>query len=160
MEWRTGAVYRRGWHSPGDDGNAVLGEVWCHAIGLTLHGDYNQDGVLDNGDLLRLDVGIRNLDFFYDLDLNGTADVNDRNFWVKELAKTSFGDADLNGTFDTLDLIRVFVAGEYNDGIAGNSTWETGDWTGDREFDSGDLIALFRMEDSLHRSIGRCRNQS
>ena len=35
-------------------------------------------------------------------------------------------------------------AGEYDDDIAGNSTWNTGDWNGDGEFDSGDLVAAFQ----------------
>ena len=38
----------------------------------------------------------------------------------------------------------VFQAGEHEDVIAGNSTWATGDWNGDGEFDSGDLIVAFQ----------------
>ncbi|MCA9213297.1 MAG: hypothetical protein KDB27_09545, partial [Planctomycetales bacterium] len=32
---------------------------------------------------------------------------------------------------------------EYEDGIAGNSTWATGDWNGDGDFDSSDFVAAF-----------------
>jgi hypothetical protein len=35
-------------------------------------------------------------------------------------------------------------AGEYEDGIAMNSVWSTGDWNGDGEFDSGDLVVSFQ----------------
>ncbi|MFC1758874.1 hypothetical protein ACFL2H_08910, partial [Planctomycetota bacterium] len=37
----------------------------------------------------------------------------------------------------------IFSAGQYEDAIAGNSTWETGDWNGDTEFNSGDFVAAF-----------------
>lgn len=39
----------------------------------------------------------------------------------------------------------VFQAGQYEDSILRNSTWSTGDWTGDGEFDSADLIAAFEL---------------
>lgn len=51
------------------------------------------------------------------------------------------GDANRDTRFDSRDLVAVFSSGEYDDGIPGNSTWETGDWTGDFEFDSSDLVA-------------------
>ncbi len=53
------------------------------------------------------------------------------------------GDSNRDGVFDSSDLIFVFAAGEYEDGIAGNSTWEEGDWNGDGDFDSSDLIVAF-----------------
>ena len=48
---------------------------------------------------------------------------------VNELLR-SHHDAEhfLDGVFDTGDMTRVFVAGQYEDGIRGNSTWSTGDW--------------------------------
>ena len=75
-------------------------------------------------------------------DLNGDGQVNDgdREYWVKDLQGTHFGDANLDLVIDSEDLIQVFQAGEYEDGIAGNSVWATGDWTGDLEFTSDDLI--------------------
>ncbi len=57
------------------------------------------------------------------------------------VAEYGAGDANKDGHFDGIDLIIVFEAGEYDDGIDQNSTWSTGDWTGDREFDSSDLVA-------------------
>jgi hypothetical protein len=50
------------------------------------------------------------------------------------------GDANIDGIFNSTDLIDVLANGEYEDGIAGNSTWSEGDWTNDGEFNSGDLI--------------------
>ncbi|MEZ6119986.1 MAG: hypothetical protein R3C28_25910 [Pirellulaceae bacterium] len=41
-------------------------------------------------------------------------------------------------------MVNVFVAGEYEDAIDGNSTWATGDWSGNGEFDSADLVLAFQ----------------
>ena len=57
---------------------------------------------------------------------------------------TFFGDANLDGEFNSLDLVMVVQAGEYEDDIALNSTWSTGDWNGDRDFDSGDFVTAFQ----------------
>ncbi|MCA9212474.1 MAG: hypothetical protein KDB27_05385 [Planctomycetales bacterium] len=53
------------------------------------------------------------------------------------------GDSNLDGAFDSGDLVRVFASGEYEDNVDGNSTWEDGDWNGDGDFDSSDLIVAF-----------------
>lgn len=50
------------------------------------------------------------------------------------------GDANIDGVFNSTDLIEVLANGEYEDNIAGNSSWSEGDWTNDNEFDSGDLV--------------------
>ena len=56
---------------------------------------------------------------------------------------TWVGDADLNQVFDSSDLVAVFIAGQYEDGIPMNSGWAEGDWNGDGEFDSADFVAAF-----------------
>lgn len=55
------------------------------------------------------------------------------------------GDVNADGRFDSADLIQVFLAGEYEDDVTGNSTFEDGDWNGDGEFDSADLVFAFRL---------------
>ena len=54
------------------------------------------------------------------------------------------GDTNLDGEFNSRDLVRVFQVGEYEDKVLGNSTWATGDWNADADFTSGDLIAAFQ----------------
>jgi hypothetical protein len=54
------------------------------------------------------------------------------------------GDSNGDGIFNSSDLIVVFQAGEYEDGVPQNSTFEEGDWNGDQEFDSGDLVLAFQ----------------
>ena len=58
---------------------------------------------------------------------------------------TTFGDANLDGVFDLTDLELVVQAGEYDDGIATNSGWASGDWDGDDDFTSDDLLAAFQQ---------------
>lgn len=50
------------------------------------------------------------------------------------------GDVNLDGRFDSSDLLLVFQAGEYEDAVAQNSHWFEGDWNGDREFNSRDFV--------------------
>ena len=48
------------------------------------------------------------------------------------------GDVNLDGVFDSRDLIIVFQQGKYESGEA--ATWATGDWNCDGEFNAADLI--------------------
>ena len=58
-----------------------------------------------------------------------------------------YGDANLDGVFDSTDFVQIFQTGEYEDEVFGNSEWHEGDWNGDGEFDSSDLILAFRNGD-------------
>lgn len=114
-------------------------------------GDANADEVLDLRDVNPLLERIQSLSRIdsrydnprYDLDNDLKVTTADLAIWVKDLKKTWFGDANLDGLFDSNDLVSVFAAAEYEDGIRGNSSWETGDWNGDGEFDSGDFVVAF-----------------
>ena len=78
-----------------------------------------------------------------DVDNDGDIDFDDRHAWVMTIANTYFGDSNLDGQFDSRDLVTVFQAAEYEDDIASNSTWSEGDWNGDGEFDTKDLVLAF-----------------
>lgn len=80
----------------------------------------------------------------YDVDNNGTLNEADRQYWVKSIVHSYFGDANLDGSFNSGDLVSVFAAGQYEDSVLGNSTWATGDWSGDAEFTTDDLIVAFQ----------------
>jgi hypothetical protein len=88
-----------------------------------------------------------------DMDGDGDLDVlsahgnADKIAWYENLSNPlvpKIGDANDDGIFDSSDLVAVFQAGEYEDGIPQNSTFAEGDWNGDREFDSGDLVLAFQ----------------
>jgi hypothetical protein len=55
------------------------------------------------------------------------------------------GDSNHDGRFDSSDFVVVFQAGEYEDGVPGNSTFEEGDWNGDGDFDSTDFVFVFTL---------------
>ena len=54
------------------------------------------------------------------------------------------GDSNGDGRFDPSDLILVFQAGEFEDEINGNSSFQEGDWNEDGDFDTSDLIVAFQ----------------
>ena len=69
--------------------------------------------------------------------------MDDLDYWVHKARQTFFGDANLDGEFNSADLTTVFLAGEYEDAIEENSTWEEGDWNADRDFTSKDMVMAF-----------------
>ena len=110
-----------------------------------LRGDFNNDQVVNatDIDLLSAEVVAGTNNSAFDLNSDGAVNQADRTEWIDVINNTYVGDSDLNGVFDSGDFVKVFSAGQYEDDIAGNSTWETGDWNGDTEFDSGDFVAAF-----------------
>ncbi|MEZ6118187.1 MAG: hypothetical protein R3C28_16680 [Pirellulaceae bacterium] len=110
-------------------------------------GDINGDGLVDVTDLNQVISDANTSDVYWlRSDTNGDFRVNtqDVHAWVKEITQTSIGDANLDGKFDSNDFVQVFTAGQYEDNIVANSTWDTGDWNGDQEFDTADFVAAFQ----------------
>jgi hypothetical protein len=108
-------------------------------------GDFNGNRALDVADLDLLSAAIRagSADLRFDVNKDRFVTTTDRQVWVTELKGTYFGDSNLDGEFNTADLVSVFQAGEYEDDFIENSTWATGDWDGNGEFNSRDLILAF-----------------
>lgn len=64
---------------------------------------------------------------------------------IRQVPTPAFaGDANLDGVFDSSDMVEMFRAGEYHDGVPDNSTWAEGDFNNDREFTSADLVLALR----------------
>ena len=107
-------------------------------------GDFNLNGQLDVSDVNILITAISQGTENVDLDLNGDDMVSKEDLfvWIRELKNSWFGDANLDGQFDSGDLVEVFRAGKYE--LPMEAGWEEGDWNGDQRFDSGDLIAAFQ----------------
>ena len=109
-------------------------------------GDFDGDGDLDVADINALSVEVRagtNAAKF-DVTGDGKADQLDRESWVNTLKKTYFGDANLDGEFNSSDFVFVFTAGQYEDTTPKNSDWGTGDFNGDNDFDSSDFVTAFQ----------------
>ncbi|MEZ6117493.1 MAG: hypothetical protein R3C28_13105 [Pirellulaceae bacterium] len=115
----------------------------------SIAGDFIGFGDFDNDQrLTAVDIGLLSLvekgqhDLRFDVNGDGAvgaAGSLDLYYFVVSQGLSEYmeyGDSDLNGWFDSSDLILVFQAGEYEDGVNGNSSWSTGDWDGDGEFDS------------------------
>lgn len=83
------------------------------------------------------------LPLFLDYTGDNRVDSADRDFLIRNILDTSYGDSNLDGRFNSRDLVLVFQADEYEDAVGGNSTWATGDWNGDSEFDSRDFVLAF-----------------
>jgi hypothetical protein len=112
-------------------------------------GDFNGDLLVDADDLqllcAALQAGLQH--DLYDLTRDSQVDQDDLLYLVEDLLGTSIGDANLDGRFDSSDLVVVFQAGVYESGQPGSADWFTGDWTCDGFFDTSDLVFAFARGD-------------
>lgn len=124
----------------------TIAESGVGALLNPTNGDFNGDGVRDASDIDLLSAAIRTGDDAPAFDLNSDGSVNsaDHQYMVVDLISTWFGDADLNGVFNSSDFVKVFQVGEYEDAAAENSGWGDGDWNGDAEFNSTDFVVAFQ----------------
>ena len=105
-----------------------------------LLGDFDGSQSLDPNDINLLTNAIASGSEDLMFDVNGDLEVNsvDLTWWVKDLKRTWFGDANLDNEFDSGDLIAVFSAGKYEKDLP--AVWTEGDWDADGRFASGDLV--------------------
>ena len=125
----------------------AIGVRYLSACGsCVVVGDFNFDGALDIDDIEQLSHAIADDNKSSRFDLNGDDATNqlDLTYWVEVLANTYLGDTNLDGEFNSQDLIAVFQAGEYEDDLIGNSSWGSGDFNADREFDTTDMLGVFQ----------------
>ena len=107
-------------------------------------GDFNGDDVVDVADIdalvskVGVSAGAQPVSRCYDLDENNVITLNDHRILVKDVAYTYYGDANLDGEFNTGDLTRVLEAGKYE--TQEYASWAEGDWNGDGVFDTGDIV--------------------
>jgi hypothetical protein len=99
-------------------------------------------------------VAVADVDGDGDMDVLSASDLDSRIAWYENLSPI-VGDSNGDGIFNSSDLIVVFQAGEYEDGIAGNSTFEEGDWNRDGDFDSADLVLAFQKGNYVSASNSR-----
>jgi hypothetical protein len=123
--------------------NQILGNAQAGPDVLNLGNpcDVNGDGLCDGTDFDDLGDAIRRGDMDAKYDLNGDGQVNDfdQTYWVKDLMRTWIGDANLNGEFNSSDLVDVLATGTYEQDV--ESGWASGDFNSDRRTSSSDLVA-------------------
>jgi hypothetical protein len=118
-----------------------IDDVLITWTGGGLIGDFNLNGVLDLPDINDLTgqsaSGTNNATY----DLNSDALVNEADIgvWINDLFNSWVGDANLDGEFNSGDLVSVLASGTYEADV--DSVWETGDFNGDGRTTSGDLVA-------------------
>ena len=103
-------------------------------------GDFNQNGVLDVpdiDDLTMKSAGLTNPPA-YDLNADGLVDRDDVTVWIRDLFNSWVGDANLDGEFNSSDLVVVLSAGAYEADV--DAEWSTGDFNGDGRTNSSDLV--------------------
>ncbi len=110
--------------------------------------------IISTSHLLKQPPQTADLDGDGDLDVIPTSPA--RVAWYENLLPHP-GDANRDGRFDTSDLVQVLGAGEYEDDIEDNSTWEEGDWDGDDDFTTSDLVlalqtGLYEVKSGLNAS--------
>ena len=118
-------------------------EATWHVLPL---GDLTKDLETTVEDIDQLSAAVRagTSDLFFDLNEDGSVNDEDRTIWVHDAAQSYFGDSNLDGEFNSSDLVAVFEAGEYEDLVEFNSKWPTGDWNGDGDFNSRDFVVAFQ----------------
>ncbi len=107
-------------------------------------GDFDANGVLDvrDIDLLFVETAPDRINPVFDLNNDGKVNAADVKLWVHESKNTWIGDTNLDGEFNSEDLVTVFQAGKYE--LDMDAGWAEGDWNVDGRFDSGDLVAAFQ----------------
>ncbi|MCA9171379.1 MAG: hypothetical protein KDB23_27100, partial [Planctomycetales bacterium] len=101
---------------------------------------------VDAADIVLLCQAIRasSSDAVFDLNDDDLVDHTDMDVMIENILGTSYGDANLDGIFNSRDLVAIFQAGQYEDDLIGNSTWSEGDWNCDGEFTTSDLVLAFQ----------------
>ncbi len=110
----------------------------------TVAGDFNGDGMLDAEDINTLvgeSAGGQH-DLTFDLNGDNLVDSGDVTLWAKDLKQTWIGDANVDGEFNSSDLVVIFQAGKFE--ADQDAVWTEGDWTGNHRFDTGDLVVAFQ----------------
>lgn len=122
---------------------------------IAIDSDVNGDGRTDSLYIDMVCSAVHDGEAEFDFNQDGQVNLTDFEFFVGKVLRTHPGDANVNGIFNSGDLVAVFVAGEYEDQVDANSTWAEGDWNCDREFDTRDLVAAFQAGAYVQAAVAK-----
>ena len=90
----------------------------------SLPGDFNGDSILDAADIELFFSQMRSPtpDPAFDLNRDNPVKKDDRDGLVKETIGLADGDANFDGRFNSEDIVALFLADQYEDDVADNST--------------------------------------
>ncbi|MCP4192785.1 MAG: hypothetical protein GY768_19395 [Planctomycetaceae bacterium] len=125
-------------------------DAWTLSLGT--HGtpgqedraDLQNDGSLNIDDVDLICAQLTSSNSRLDFNQDGMVNNSDVTAVIKKTFQTSLGDVNLDGRFDSDDLIRVFQSGKFEDNIANNAKWSEGDWNCDGDFTTEDLVTVFQ----------------
>src|SRR5690606_15479573 len=106
--------------------------------GMGGHFDFDKDITSAELDLVTPAIASGVYDILFDMNLDSALNFDDLEIVVHDIAKTWFGDANLDGQFNSSDLIDILASGKYETGEP--AVWSTGDFNADGEFGTSDLI--------------------
>jgi hypothetical protein len=107
--------------------------------------DFDESGQISPDDIdhfwksVRLGVE----DLRYDTNGNGQVEEGDVAWLHRTYINRSEADVNLDGVFNSSDLVKIFQAAKYETGE--EATWTEGDWDNDGDFDSSDLVRGFSL---------------
>ncbi|MEZ6116376.1 MAG: CotH kinase family protein [Pirellulaceae bacterium] len=104
-------------------------------------GDLNRDDQLDDADLRIMCLALQTNDLRLDLNRDMVVDQSDVDQLIHTEIGTTYGDANLDGRFETSDLVLIFTAGLYE--VDAPASWSAGDFNCDGRFTSADLVLAF-----------------
>ncbi|WP_428387662.1 glycoside hydrolase family 113 [Mucisphaera sp.] len=115
--------------------NTALGQMLSDFVSSpAIPGDFNTDGLLTAADIDLLTNSTT--DPAFDLTGDGIVDATDLTTLVEELIGTAFGDANLDGNVDLIDLSTLAVH------FGGPGGWADGDFSGNGAIELSDLSRL------------------
>ena len=109
-----------------------------------LVGDFNEDTNVDADDIDLLCRNLGSADSTFDLNGDQIVSVADHDFLIDQVLTVLRGDANLDGIFNSSDLVVAFQHAQYEDDTQNNSGWSAGDWNCDGDFTTSDLVVAFQ----------------
>ncbi len=138
------SLHRVGFSGDPSDPSQWVAAAPSPGVSDRINADLDGDGQVTTGDIDFACDAVNQNAASMDLNQDGSVDVDDVMFYVQRVLGTSAGDANLDGVFNSADLLFVFQAGAFENGVDGDSHWAEGDWNCDGDFSTGDLLVAFQ----------------